>query len=881
LIKIRTLRGKILTTFLGSLLVGILITIIISTVAVISFSQNAADDSADTILEEELQNLNRLANDKSILIEEFFAQIAGEFVLLKSFASDLFNNRMNVSELPSYYGDIDLDPNIPPNLKYDDKYDRIASYDASVWYVPGITSLSQVDINTMNLVNSSSNLDYVFKTLIAANPAYSSIYMGFDSSGLFRIFPYKSLTHYPTLQYTDARTGNTKIGYDPRARPWYVESILEDVVSFSTPYLDASGLGLLITATIPIRTDDGTLLGVIGADLTITTIQNSILGAKVLDHGYAYMIDFEGNTIVHQDINRELPAQSIMDLEFTELNQKEISEFNTQILNNMKVSQVGDTSYIKNGEKWFISYAPIPSAQFSIALVVPEGDILAPSEKIRNDIAIALVFQLLIFLVILALISAGIFYFTNYTSEQIVKPIQELTEVTNLIATGNLRRDLASQVTGTKEINLLYTTFRGLVTALRFGNDDYYAGNIDRAMENYLAAFELFTSLNNRKGIGICYNNLGNIHRVRGNLKDANQSYLDAITIALASRMNNLALLYLAIEEHDRAEKMLKKALEYDQMIDNARGFATRYGNLGQVYLAQNLIKEAKKAFDEAYEIGKSRQSERAVAHATMNYGVYERALGNHDNAIEYFLKAIELAKDLDVRIATSSLKNVQEIYEEQGKLDLAGEIEEQLKSAGRVRQTKEVTFVLDYSGSMSGRRIKAAVNGMEKIFKDQVNPQDLISLILFDSSSRVLIRPTMKEGNEKPIMQMFQKLNQPHGATAYYDALGQAFEDFLARPTPNEQWIIALTDGDDNSSRYNNPETVAQQAKDSIGVNLVIIGVGNLKDQQVLEWICRSTDKGKFIDVDEGVTEAITTAFEEVSSMLSEVEVEGFTSDY
>ncbi|MCH8908593.1 MAG: tetratricopeptide repeat protein, partial [Candidatus Heimdallarchaeota archaeon] len=748
------------------------------------------------------------------------------------------------------------------------------------------------------IVEISSNLDLAFRTLFAAHSAYSNLYLGFETDGLFIIFPYEDKEGYLTFEYTDARNNQPIIGYDPRARPWYKSALTTNEITFSEPYQDASGLGLLITATLPIRYDDGTLVGILGADLTITSVQEAILGADVLENGYAYMLDSSGNAIIHKSIDRSGPAQSIETLEFTSNNNNEISSFQSSILTKMSNGEIGHAEFIKNGGKWYISFAQIPSGSFSLALVVPESDILAPANKIRDDIKAALFKQLVIFFVILVLISAGIFYFTKYTSDQIVKPIQELTEITNLIAKGNLGRDLAGSAEGSKEITMLYQTFRGLVTALRFGNDDYYAGNIDRAMKNYLAALELFTSLNNQKGIGICYNNLANIYRVRGNLKDANASYRTAIdiaqnlydqssgeekkahTFALASRMNNLGLLYLAIEQYDRAEEILNKALEYDRAIDNATGFATRYGNLGQVFLAQNRTQDAKNAFDEAFSIAKSKDSERAIAYATMNFGVYERHVKDHEKAIEYFLRAIELSQDLDVRIGTSSLRNLQEIYEETGQTDLALQIEAELAKLKPSSRPKEVTFVLDYSGSMSGRRIRAAVSGIRNIFKNQVNPGDTASLILFDYQSRVIISPILKEGNEKLFMSSFQRLNRPSGGTAFYDALGLAFNDFLHRPSTNEQWIIALTDGDDNSSRYDNPRSLEIQAKNSVGVNLVIIGVGNLTEQETMIRLCKMTDKGQFIDVKDGVTDAISSAFEEVSSMLAEVEVEGFTSD-
>lgn len=445
---------------------------------------------------------------------------------------------------------------------------------------------------------------------------------------------------------------------------------------------------------------------------------------------------------------------------------------------------------------------------------------------------------------------------------------------------------------------MLYTTFRGLVTALRFGNQDYYAGDINRAMENYNSALELFTTLKNEKGIGICYNNIANIHRARGNLKDANHLYVEAVKIAekllanatkedrtglvlsLASRYNNLGLLYLAIEEYDLAEEFINKALDMDKSIDNARGFSTRYGNMGQIYLAQGRFDEAKKAFDEASDIANSLKSDRAIAYATMNYAMLARAQGNSDEAVKQFLQASDMARDLDARVVNTSLKNIQEIYEEEGKTDLANEIDARLKKLSASQKAKEVTFILDYSGSMAGKKNRASVKGVQDIFKNQVNDGDIVSLILFESQTKTIFSPMKKEGNERAFLLELDRLKYPMGATAMFDAIGLAFSDFIARPTNNEQWIIALTDGDDNSSYQYTPKQVTEMARRSVGVNLVIIGVGELKQRKLLESMCAASDRGKYIHVSSGVTDAINSAFEEVSAMLAEVEVEGFVPD-
>ncbi|MDH5403709.1 MAG: hypothetical protein OEY49_14530, partial [Candidatus Heimdallarchaeota archaeon] len=86
---------------------------------------------------------------------------------------------------------------------------------------------------------------------------------------------------------------------------------------------------------------------------------------------------------------------------------------------------------------------------------------------------------------------------------------------------------------------------------------------------------------------------------------------------------------------------------------------------------------------------------------------------------------------------------------------------------------------------------------------------------------------------------------------------------------------------GDDNSSRFYSPNSLINLVRESIGVNVVIIGVGNLDTEPILKSICSVSDNGKYIHARDGVGDAITTAFEEVSTMLTAVEVEGFIPDF
>ncbi|MFW9993613.1 MAG: tetratricopeptide repeat protein [Candidatus Odinarchaeota archaeon] len=898
---VKTLNGKILVVFLGTLLIGIIAMVSFSAAGMISFSQSAASKSEEIILQEELLNLDRLAKDKAIVINEYFVEIISEANFMTDYATDLFNGKINAEPVKSYFGDADAGPGLEnPPMVYSELHKLEVSYEASAWWQFGLENINNVPSSVMQQVNQSSNLDYVFKILFDQNPLYLWTYMGF-STGFHRTYPYKDLSTWWNLSYSNARSGGKYVGqYDPRLRQWYVDGETAGKLSISKPDIDPTLKILKVGFSSPVYYDNGSLVGVITADLTIDVIEQTVNELQILDTGYAFMIDTDENAIVHHSIDRSKESQLITELEFTSNKNEEITEF-YPVLKEMTDLKEGNSSYMKNGEKWYISYYPVPDAGFSLALAVSESDILAPANKIRDEIMMNLFLSLGLFLVIILVVSAGIFVFVNYTSRKIIDPVKELTEVSRLIAGGNLSRDLKGNGRGSKEISVLYSTFKGLITALRFGNENYYAGNINRAMSNYKNALELFITLDNSKGVGICYNNIGNIHRIRGNLKDANIAYRKAIDIgfellkdstgsermdhlvALASRHNNVGLLYTAIEEYEKAEEYLRKALEFDREIDNTRGFTTRYGNLGQLYIAQGRFQEAKEAFEEAHSIALTQNSDRALAYSIMNLGIYEKALGNYSTAREHFLTATQKAENLDIRVVISSLTNLRQIYEEEHEWHNVKKIEEQLaKINEKNKRPKEVTFILDYSGSMAGRRIKAAREGMKKIFKNQVKNQDLVSLIIFNHQSSVLIPLVGKEGNEERITKRMESLRYPESITAFYDALEAGFTNFERNPSPNERWMIVLTDGDDNSSTTRLYDVV-KMAKRAMGVNLVIIGVGNLRDREQLEKMCYETERGKYIDIDDkdGVADSISEAFEEVSTMLAEVEVEGFVPDY
>ncbi|TAF35000.1 MAG: tetratricopeptide repeat protein [Cytophagales bacterium] len=194
-------------------------------------------------------------------------------------------------------------------------------------------------------------------------------------------------------------------------------------------------------------------------------------------------------------------------------------------------------------------------------------------------------------------------------------------------------------------------------------------------------------------------NNLANLASLQNNTQEAIALYQEAIKIhenyakfkdyELGYCYENLYLVYLKAFQYEEAEKNLLKLLSftkkfsgekslptatvydkvghfYSQQHNHAKTLSyydtayqirqqleyvarlelpTSYSNLGAYYLSQEQYKTAKMFFDNASAINKALRPQDASARYSelLNYVSYYQALQNHDLAISYYEKVLEL----------------------------------------------------------------------------------------------------------------------------------------------------------------------------------------------------------------------------------------------
>jgi Ca-activated chloride channel family protein len=128
------------------------------------------------------------------------------------------------------------------------------------------------------------------------------------------------------------------------------------------------------------------------------------------------------------------------------------------------------------------------------------------------------------------------------------------------------------------------------------------------------------------------------------------------------------------------------------------------------------------------------------------------------------------------------------------------------------------VGIVFDVSGSMSGEKITRARKALER-FIETSHPSDEYFLIAFNTRAQLLLDRTR---NGEAVLEKLT-LVQPKASTALYDACYLGVER-VTRGSHQKRALLIISDGQDNSSRYNFRE-VRRLLKES-DVNVYAVGI-------------------------------------------------------
>lgn len=245
-----------------------------------------------------------------------------------------------------------------------------------------------------------------------------------DASSIYYSLPTKQTIIVPVV--------DLPADVDPTTRDWYKNaSGHPNAVQWSNPYIDQATGQFVISASKAVHAN-GSVIGVIGLDVQLTSLTNQISSSYIGYGGFATVLDAEGNVIAHPTLHGE----NLIDVPF-------VAEMYTS----------------ENGVYYFEDregiakvniYSTIPKFDWKIGAIYEEKEIFGIVNQLRTSmISIQTAVIIIVFTALYFIIS------------QMIKPIKSLQELMNSVANGDLT--VRSNIQTKDEIGELGNNFNIMV----------------------------------------------------------------------------------------------------------------------------------------------------------------------------------------------------------------------------------------------------------------------------------------------------------------------------------------------------------------------------------------------------------------------------------
>jgi sigma-B regulation protein RsbU (phosphoserine phosphatase) len=415
------LKTKMLTAFLGLSLIALIVFGVIALNGIVTLSDyslvssrslgdSAVNDSTVALENQAKENLLRLVKDQADISNNVFTKVESEMHIMIQYASMLLN-RSSIRQNPVY-----SQQQMPPSV-----------YDASVNLLAPNVTMGQV----RDEVNYTSNMDDIFKVVYANDPVFTQVFLG-TSSGVSQLYPW---------------TSGIDAVFDATQREWFKNAMVTGDIYWSEPYIDVAGHGLMVTCSMPVGAAEKGYFWVIGFDVTIDTINQNIINTQIGELGYAFLLDGNGKVINHPALvngtrnwNETFQTDNLLLSENEQLR---------VIAQNMTQGKTGIAICKFGGSENYIAYAPLTSTNWSVCIVLPVDEIIAPAIATKNKITDSMnaasdhingqaVNARNTFVGIFVILALLVFATSLLLARMIVKPILALKKGAETIGAGNL-----------------------------------------------------------------------------------------------------------------------------------------------------------------------------------------------------------------------------------------------------------------------------------------------------------------------------------------------------------------------------------------------------------------------------------------------------------
>ena len=288
------------------------------------------------------------------------------------------------------------------------------------------TNFTEADPDTFhyNIGALEQKIIDIFNRYRQTHKYVNSVYMGRENGSFVR---------------SHKRAQPTK--YDPRTRPWYTLAREHpDKVMRTPPYTSVTTPDVNIGTVKALVDEKGKVFGVVGIDVTLTSLTDYIENVKVGHNGYMVLLDAEGTFLASSD--RALRALTI-----DALFKDDLEAFFTEAQ--------GVTTVTQKSQKLYLFFHTCPALGWKLGMIIPVEEIHSEVAKSVNRIMLALFVSLALLSVLTV---AGLQKF-------VIKPIKKLNDGTRMIAqTGDLNYQI--EIKSKDEVGSLAQSFNEMIASI-------------------------------------------------------------------------------------------------------------------------------------------------------------------------------------------------------------------------------------------------------------------------------------------------------------------------------------------------------------------------------------------------------------------------------
>ena len=279
--------------------------------------------------------------------------------------------------------------------------------------------------------------DFISGSAIAFEPYY------YEEMGRF----------YSPYSYRDGDAIRSKqLGtesYNYHLMDWYRLPMQLNAPHWSEPYFDEGGGNIIMTTySYPIYNNDGQIIAIFTADLSLEWFAKMVNSIKPYPNAYNLMIGRLGAYLVHYNHDYIL-NKTMFDVAYSQGDHQMVETAYRMIR-----GECGNGEFERQGEKFYLLYAPIEATGWSVAVACLHSDIFAGVESVRKYSYIAGFICLLLVAVICFL-----------TIRRMTRPLIKIAGVATEIAEGNLLSKLPT-VSGHDEVRTLRDSFANMQQSL-------------------------------------------------------------------------------------------------------------------------------------------------------------------------------------------------------------------------------------------------------------------------------------------------------------------------------------------------------------------------------------------------------------------------------